>query len=84
MRDLSALARDSMWVTSQEGGNLVHDNSPAMTAPGTTPATPQPPAENQANPKVGTSADLPVGTPPRRVDASFSPSPATWKTVPDG
>ena len=86
MRDLSSLARDSMWVTSQEGGNLVHDNSPAMTAPGTDPATPLPAAENQANPHVDIGAERPVGTPPTRhaSDHSYSPSTAAWKVITDG
>lgn len=62
MQDLSHLAADSMTVTSQEGGNLVHDNSPAMTAPGTEPVTPMPPVEDQPRPRLGTSARIPVGT----------------------
>lgn len=85
MQDLTRLAAGSMWVTSQEGGNLVHDNSPAMTAPGTDPATPLPPAENQANPKVDTGAERPVGTSPsRHVHGSFTPTSANWKAVSDG
>ena len=42
MRDLSHLAANAITVTSQEGGNLVHDNSAAMTASGTAPVTPMP------------------------------------------
>lgn len=85
MRDLSALARDAAWVTSQEGGNMVHDNSPAMTAPGTAPATPVPRSEVQVDSTVGTSGDVPVGTPAdRHVKGTFSPTPATWKVISDG
>lgn len=52
MQNLSGLAVNSMWITSQEGGNLTHDNSGAMTAPGSAPATPMPPAVQQADPVV--------------------------------
>jgi hypothetical protein len=62
MQDLSHLAADSMTVTSQQEGNLVHDNSPAMTAPGTDPATPVPAAENMPDPHLGTSTRVPVST----------------------
>ena len=88
MRDLSGSkwAAQSMWPTSQEGGNLVHDNSPAMTAPGTMPATPTPPAEDMSDPSVDLGAQIPVGTAPARKasNTSFSPSPAAWKAVSDG
>ena len=84
MKDLTSLADGSMWVTSQEGGNLVHDNSPAMTAPGTSPATPMPPAMDQSDPDVGTSAHVPVGAPHRTIGTSFSPSSMTWKVISDG
>jgi hypothetical protein len=52
MQNLSGLAVNSMWVTSQEGGNLVHDNSGAMTAPGSRPVTPMPPVADQPDPTV--------------------------------
>jgi len=86
MRDLSNLAANSMWVTSQEGGNLVHDNSPAMTAPGSQPATPLPAVEKYADPKVDLGTQIPVGTAPDRHASgnSFSPTSDTWKVVTDG
>ena len=37
MKDLSELAADSMWISSQEAGNQQADNSGAMTAPGSEP-----------------------------------------------
>ena len=37
MQDLSKLAADSMWVTSQAGGNMLAGNEKAMTAPGSQP-----------------------------------------------
>ena len=81
MKDLSSLAADSMWVTSQEGGNLVHDNSGAMTAPGSKPVTPLPPAEDQPDPTVALAEALKPGTPARhpKPSASFSPTAVTWK-----
>jgi len=88
MRDLSGLswAKTSMWPTSQEGGNMVHDNGPAMTAPGSAPATPVPRSEAQSDPSVDLGTQIPVGTAPARKasNTSFSPSPATWKAVTDG
>ena len=86
MRDLSNLAANAMWVTSQEAGNLVHDNSPAMTAPGSQPATPLPAVEDYADPHVDLGAQRPVGTAPERhaSDHSFSPAPDTWKVITDG
>lgn len=79
MRDLSDLAKDSMWITSQEGGNMVHDNTGAWSAPGSEPVTPMPPAERQPDPAVTFSGDeLPVGTPPRRGEQSYTPSPVKW------
>ena len=85
MRDLSALAKDSMWITSQEGGNMVHDNTGAYSSPGSEPVTPIPPPDKQPDPTVTFSGDeLPVGTPPRRADdTSYTPSPAVWGPVDD-
>lgn len=37
MQDLSNLAKNSMWVTSQAGGNMLASNAEAMTAPGSQP-----------------------------------------------
>jgi hypothetical protein len=74
-----------MWPTSQEGGNMVHDNSAAMTAKGSAPATPVPKAEEQVDSNVENSDDVPVGTSPKRdTHGSFSPTPVSWKVIPDG
>ena len=82
---MSNLAADSMWPTSQEGGNLVHDNAPAMTAPGSEPATPTPKMEAQSDPSVDLGSKIPVGTAqPRRATTSFSPASMTWKVTSDG
>lgn len=73
-----------MWITSQEGGGLIHDNTPAFSAPGSEPATPMPDAAHQANPAVDLGPDLPAGTPPRKTGGSYSPSALSWKKVTDG
>jgi hypothetical protein len=69
MQDLSSLARDSMWPTSQEAGNMMSGRHAAMSAPGSDPVTPLPPAKDQGEPHVtytNTSAMDP-GTPPERL-----------------
>jgi hypothetical protein len=77
MIDLSHLAANSMTVTSQEGGNLVHDNSAAMTAKGTEPVTPMPAAENMPDPQLGTTARVPVST--QKQPGGFTPTAVSWK-----
>jgi hypothetical protein len=52
MEDLSHLATDSMWPTSQEAGNMMSDRPAAMSAPGSPPVTPLPPAKDQGRPTV--------------------------------
>ena len=41
MQDLSASAADSMWVTSQGGGNVSTVRPGAMSAPGSMPVNPR-------------------------------------------
>lgn len=84
MRDLSSLAEDSMWVTSQEGGNMIHDNTGAFSAPGTEPVTPMPDVQHMPDPHVTPAGErLPTGTPPRRM-TEYSPSPVRWGPADDG
>ena len=66
MQDLSHLAANAITVTSQDGGNMVHDNSPAMTAPGSEPVTPLPAADHMPTPNLDMGAVRPVGTPASR------------------
>lgn len=40
MQDLTGKYTARLTPTSQEGGGMVYDNSPAMTAPGSAPVTP--------------------------------------------
>jgi hypothetical protein len=54
MEDLSRSYPNRLVPTSQEGGGMVYDNSPAMTAPGSTPVTPM---------KTPYGATLPFETP---------------------
>jgi hypothetical protein len=85
MQDLSSLAKGAAWVTSQEGGNMVHIPAGAMTAKGSPPATPVPSQETQSDPAVTWSGDVPLGTAPdRKVKGSFAPSSDKWRTVTDG
>jgi hypothetical protein len=79
MQDLTHLAANSMTVTSQEGGNLVHDNSPAMTAAGTAPVTPMPPVDSQPDPALGTSGHVKVST--QKQPSGYTPTAVAWKTV---
>jgi hypothetical protein len=59
--DLSHLAADGPWITSQSG-NMDSANTPAMTGPGSPPA-----GADRGAPTVVASDHVPVGTPPGRV-----------------
>jgi hypothetical protein len=84
MQDLSnlPLAKTSLWVSSMSGGNTTSSNANAMSAPGSVPVDPMPNAKDAADPTVGPMQDVPLGSPPRRIDDSFSPSPVSWKETP--
>jgi hypothetical protein len=56
VKDLSSLAADSMWVTSQAAGNMMSGRPGAMSAPGSPPVDPLPPAAKQDDPHVTPSA----------------------------
>ena len=80
--DLSHLAADGPWVTSQAGGNMTSSNAAAMTAPGSPPADPLPDRTHQGDPAVSSSDTVPVGTPPAKITTGgYVPSPAVWKTA---
>ena len=64
-QDLSGmpLARSSMWPTSQAAGNMTSSARNAMTAPGSPPVDPLPPASEQGDPDVQYSGpEIPAGT----------------------
>jgi hypothetical protein len=79
MRDLSHLAADSMWVTSQSAGNMTSSNEQALTAPGSRPVDPLP--ADMGDPKVDVPAVKPPTTPEH--GAGYTPSPVTWKKAED-
>lgn len=86
MEDLSSLAKDSMWATSQAGGNMMSDPATAMTAPGSDPVDPLPPAKDQGHPHVTfSSPEIKPGTdgkPQASGQAGpYKPSPPKWGPV---
>lgn len=52
MDDLSNLADNSIWATSQAAGNRQSDPRYALTAPGSKPVDPVLAAEHQSDPTV--------------------------------
>lgn len=79
MQDLSHMARNGPWVTSQAGGNMISSNEQALTAPGSPAADPLPDRDHQGDPSVTASGTRPVGTPPARVTTGhYIPATATW------
>ena len=81
MEDLSALTRNSITATSQAAGNMTAGNNrQAMTAPGSQPVDPLPPTNNEYNPNLEMSPEVPVswtGKPPPRPD-NWNPPPPRW------
>lgn len=83
MEDLSNLAIDSMWVTSQAGGNMVASNDGAFSAPGSQPVDKLKDRDVQSDPHVEMPARKPPGTNGRpqasgQQDRTGAPKPA-WK-----
>jgi hypothetical protein len=68
-----------MWVTSQAAGNMTASNEQAMTAPGSQPVDPLPPAKDQGDPTV----QVPAAKPPvvAKHGDGYTPSPVSWKKV---
>jgi hypothetical protein len=87
MQDLSTLAEGSMWPTSQAAGNMMSGRSRAMSAPGSKPTDPLPPAKDQGEPDVqaspgpvirpGTDGKTQAST---QIDTTPAPRPA-WTTT---
>jgi hypothetical protein len=77
--DLSPLAEDSMWPTSQAAGNMSSSNAAAMTAPGSMPVDPLPDRMHQSDPQVTPSGpEIEPGTsgkPQARTDSNPPPRP---------
>ena len=81
MRDLSPLAKDSVTATSQAAGNMTSSASNAMTAPGSQPVNPLPPATDQDDPDIAVPRPIPVswtGKPPPRASPSWHPPAPRW------
>jgi hypothetical protein len=85
MQDLSSLAKNGPWVTSQAGGNMMSSTEQALTAPGSVPVDPLPDREHQGEPSLDMSASVPVGTAGKRKPTAYTPTPVAWKdTIIDG
>jgi hypothetical protein len=79
VQDLSRLAEDSMWVTSQGAGNMTSGRPRAMSAPGSKPVDPLPEAKEQEDPHVELGPPRPVGRNGKREPGHALPSgTAAW------
>jgi hypothetical protein len=81
MQDLSHLAANGPWVSSQAGGNMISGNDQAQTGPGSPPADPLPDRDHQGDPSVTASDTRPVGTPGPRRPVAYTPVPVIWKDI---
>jgi hypothetical protein len=77
VQDLSSLAADSMWPTSQAAGNRQSKSSNAMTAPGSSPVDRELPEDQMADPQVEVGPGVKPGTDgrPRARAGSLNPLP---------
>jgi hypothetical protein len=83
MEDLSSLAKDSMWCTSQAAGNRQSKSALAMTAPGSSPVDRELPSEQMADPHVNFSnPEIPTGTDGKPQASGqtgpYKPGPPKW------
>ena len=78
--DMSELAVNSMWPTSQAGGNMQSSAKEALTAPGSEPVDPVPDRSEQGDPHIDLAQPMPTGQDgKRRVSAGSRPSvSASW------
>jgi hypothetical protein len=80
--DLSGLAKDSMWVTSQAGGNMVSSNDGAHTAPGSQPVDKLTDRDVQSDPHVELPPPTPPGTDGKpKAHTWTKPGPPAWTPV---
>lgn len=80
MQDLSHMAK-GLVVSSMEAGNMVADNSPAMTAPGSEPVTPMPARQAEGKPDPEPSGpQVKVGT-QKQPGKSYAPTSPQWKAA---
>jgi hypothetical protein len=81
VQDLSPLADDSIWPTSQAGGNMTSSNRLARTAPGSPPVDDLVDRAVQSDPTIKLGAQMETGTsgkPQASGQASYTPSPVRW------
>jgi len=89
MEDLSSLLPGgpltALAPTSQAGGNMSSDNKLAMTAPGSPPVDPLPPAKQQDDPAISASNSRQIRPgddgKPRARAGSMTAGPPSWKTA---
>lgn len=81
MQDLSQMAANGPWVTSQAAGNMISSNEQAMTGPGSEPVDPLPDRTRQGDPHVTMSDDVPVGAYAHPITEGFIPPPVIWKPM---
>jgi hypothetical protein len=72
-RDLSRLADNAITATSQAAGNMMSSNATAMTAPGSQPVSPLPPAADQDTPNLTMTSQLEPGH-----SGKEDPRPGDW------
>jgi hypothetical protein len=82
MKDLSQMARNGPWITSQAGGNMTSSTAGAMTAQGSQPVDPLPDRSKQGDPELAMSDTVPVGGPPNRITETYVASAIVWTAIP--
>jgi hypothetical protein len=91
MQDLSKMLTTdpvtALAPTSQAGGNMMSSNRLAMTAPGSEPVDPLPPAQDQGDPKVTAIDHKRTVLDPEAAPEAGNPFPKTagpqWKRAGD-
>jgi len=79
--DISELADGSLTASSMAAGNMTASNRQAMTAPGSPPVDPLPPAADQGDPTVRLGSEMPVSTdgkPQASGQAPYTAGPVRW------
>lgn len=60
--DLSGMAKDSIWPSSQAAGNMTSSSREAMAAPGSAPVDPVPDRNKQGDPTIALGPLMATGT----------------------
>jgi hypothetical protein len=80
VQDLSSMAANGPWITSQAAGNMQSSNQQAMSGPGTQPVDPLPDRTHQGNPTV-TPLDHPRSVLVPSGPRGGAPSPVPWTSA---